>query len=150
MNSRHLINCFAAIALTAFVAGCGLTFVPGLPVDPGIPVPDFVTVRVFNNTDFDVDPGIEFGVSENELFLLDTGIVASGEIVEADFDCDEIIVLTATEPAQLGNSADFVLDSLPFFEIDFDFFCGELVVFEFVGNGQQFDVFVDAGGENIF
>lgn len=144
MKKRHLINFFAAIGFTVLAAGCGVI------VGPGLPGSDTVAVRVFNNTDFDVDPGIEFGVSENALFLFDTGIVASGEIVEADFFCDEIIVLTATEPAQLGFSSDFVLDSLPFFEIDFDYFCGELVEFEFVGNGQQFNVFVDAGGENIF
>ena len=140
MNLRHITT----VCVMALIAGCG-----GVVAGP-LTGPGTVTVRVFNNTDFDVDPGIEFGFSANSLRLLDTGIVASDEIVEVDFFCNEIIVLTATEPAQLGFSSDFVHDSLPIFEIDFDYFCGEVVEFEFVGNGQQFDVFVDAGGENIF
>ncbi len=142
MKFRHFQIAVLGVIATSLVSGCGFSiFIPGS---------DEVRVRVINNTDFDVDPGVEFGISENILELFDSGILASGEIVEADIDCDDIIVLTATEPAQLGFSADFVLDSLPFFEIDFDYLCGDLVEFEFVGNGQQFDVFVDVNGANLF
>lgn len=138
----HQILCAAVSTLAAILAsGCNVVIIPDS---------DTVTVRVINNTDFDIDPGIEYGVSENSLFSFNTDVVAPDEIVEADFDCDEIIVLTATEPVQLGFSTDYVLDSLPFFEMGFEYFCGEVVEFEFVGNGQEFDVFVDAGGENIY
>lgn len=109
-----------------------------------------ISVRVINNTDFDVDPGVEFGRSELFLQSLNAGILAPDEVVTFDIDCDDALVLTTTDSAQLGLFTEFVLDPLPLFEIDFDYFCGELIVIEFVGNGQEFDVFVDAGGENIF
>ena len=111
---------------------------------------DEITVRVFNNTDFDIDPGIEFGRSTGALRFLDLDIIEPGEIVDVDIDCDDVLVLTATDATQFGLFNDFVIEPLPFFELDFEYFCGELVLFEFVGNGTDFDVFVDAGGENIF
>ncbi len=144
MKLRQIHILAVATFATVFVAGCGFSILAIIPDS------DEVRVRVINNTDFDVDPGVEFGMSENALELFDSGIMASGEIITADIFCDDIIVLTATEPAQLGFSSDFVLDSLPFFEIDFDYLCGDLVEFEFAGNGQDFDVFVDVNGENLF
>jgi hypothetical protein len=131
-----------AVALLA--AGCGgVTIIGGSDED-------IITVRAINNTDFDVDPNIEYGTSRNSLRGLDLGILAPGEAVEADFTCDEIEVLTSTDSTQLGLTVDYVLDPLPLFEIDEDYFCGELVEFEFFGSGQDFAVAVDAGGENIF
>lgn len=109
-----------------------------------------ITVRVFNNTDFDIDPGIEFGRSDFSLLFLDLGVIEPGEIVEASINCDDILVLTATDATQFGLFSDFVLSPLPLFDLGIEYFCGEVVLFEFVGNGTSFDVFVDAGGENIF
>lgn len=132
----------ASAALVVLLIG-GCTDVP--VVDDGL-----IVVRVINNTDFDIDPAIEFGRSSNALVALNLGILAPGEVLDVDFDCDEIDVLTTTESTQFGSWADYVLDPLPIFELDYDYFCGELIVFEFVGNELDFDVFVDAGGENIY
>lgn len=116
---------------------------------PG-PVSNEITVRVVNDTDFDVDPAVEFGRSPFSLENLDIGILAPGDVVEADFNCADARALTTTNSTQFGLLSDFVLDPLPIFELDADYFCGELIEIDFVGNGQDFDVFVDAGGENIF
>lgn len=110
---------------------------------------DEVTVRVTNNTDLDVDPKVQFGGSASSLETLDTGILSPGDVVEFSIRCDDALVLTATDSTQFTLLDDFVLDPLPIFEIDTDYFCGELIEFEFVGNELDFDVVVDAGGENI-
>jgi len=137
---QNLVLASAALAVL-LIGGCA---------DVTFPDDGSITVRVINNTDFDVDPAIEFGRSSNSLVSLDLGILAPGEVVDVDFDCDEIDVLTTTGSTQFGSWADYVLDPLPIFELDGDYFCGELVLFEFVGNELNFDVFVDAGGENIY
>ena len=147
MRDAPVWTVLASIALLA--VGCGEVTIIGGPGGDG-PVVGTITVRVTNNTDFDVDPNIEYGTSRNALRALDVGILAPDELAEVDFFCDEIDVLTSTESTQLGLSVDYVLDPLPIFERGVDYFCGELVEFEFVGSGQDFDVLVDAGGENIF
>ena len=147
MRDAPVWTVLASIAL--LLVGCGgVTIIGGSGGDG--PVADTITVRVTNNTDFDVDPNIEYGTSRNSLRALDVGILAPDEVAEVDFFCDEIDVLTSTDSTQLGLSVDYVLDPLPIFERGVDYFCGELVEFEFVGSGQDFDVLVDAGGENIF
>lgn len=147
MRDAPVWTVLASIAL--LLVGCGgVTIIGGSGGDG--PVADTITVRVTNNTDFDVDPNIEYGTSRNSLRALDVGILAPDEVAEVDLFCDEIDVLTSTDSTQLGLSVDYVLDPLPIFERGVDYFCGELVEFEFVGSGQDFDVLVDAGGENIF
>lgn len=113
-------------------------------IDPGI------TVTVINSTDFEIDPFIEYEDIDGNVFSLDLGIVFPGEIVPTDFFCDEVIFLTSTNAEQYVFGDVFVLEALPFFEQDFDFFCGEEVTFEFVGNDIGFDVFVDADGFVIY
>ncbi len=137
---RYLLLSWTALAVL-LIGGCpDFTFI----VDPPI------TVRVINNTDFEVDPGIEYGQTAATLRWLDIGLLAPGEVVDVDFDCELLGVLTTTDSTQLGYSVDYVLDPLPLFLLDVDYFCGELIVIEFVGNGLDFDVYVDAGGESIY
>jgi len=128
----------------------GTTLLLGGCPDPVFPDDDLITVRVLNNTSYDIDPAIEYGDSPSLLVPLDLGLIEPGEYVEADFYCDELWVLTSTGATQFGPQADYLLDPLPVFQLDWDYFCGELVLFEFVGDQLAFDVFVDAGGENIF
>ena len=138
MRDAPVWTVLASIAL--LLVGCGgVTIIGGSGGDG--PVADTITVR---------DPNIEYGTSRNSLRALDVGILAPDEVAEVDLFCDEIDVLTSTDSTQLGLSVDYVLDPLPIFERGVDYFCGELVEFEFVGSGQDFDVLVDAGGENIF
>lgn len=108
-----------------------------------------VIVRVENNTNFDVDPGIQFGRSTSSLSNLDTDVLTPGEFAEFEISCTDAQRLTATEPTQLGDTADFVLDSLPFFRQGSDFACEEEVVFEFVGDEDDFDVIVTANGDAL-
>ncbi|MDX2197423.1 MAG: hypothetical protein SF069_00455 [Phycisphaerae bacterium] len=124
----------------------GLTGCPQRqPVESGI-----VTVRVVNNSSFDVDPSIEFGTSNNSLEALDTGTLAPGEAANFEIDCNDVLRLTSTEATQIQPATDFVLDALPIFRLNTDYACDELVEFEFVGSGNSFDVVVTANGEQIF
>lgn len=149
MTRLRVVLSGVAVALAALMLpGCGSVVVGG--GGGGGLVDDFITVRAINSTDFDVDPAIEYGRSRNSLLFLDLGVLEPDEFAEVDIECGEALVLTTTDSTQIGGSVDYVIDPLPIFEIDEDYFCGELIEFEFVGNGQEFDVFVDAGGENIF
>jgi hypothetical protein len=71
-------------------------------------------------------------------------------VVDIDVDCNDADVLTATDSRQFELGGEFVLDPLPVFDLGNDYFCGDLVTFEFVGNGSDFDVFVRAGTRKIF
>lgn len=148
-----VISLFATMGQTCTTVG--FPIIPGGPVgggpigggpfvDPG------VTVTVINNTDFDIDPFIEYEDIDGNVFSLDLGIVFPGEIVPTDFFCDEVIFLTSTNAEQYVFNDVIVLEELPFFEQDFEFFCGEEVTFEFFGNDLDFDVIVDADGFVIY
>lgn len=122
----------------------------GGPIGPGPIVDPGVTVTVINSTNFEIDPFIEYEDIDGNVFSLDLGIVFPGEIVPTDFFCDEVIFLTSTNAEQYVFNDVIVLDALPFFEQDFDFFCGEEVTFEFIGDDLNFDVIVDADGFVIY
>lgn len=130
----------------------------GIPVVPGVPGGPFdppifdagITITVINNSDFEIDPFIDAEDFDFFLYDIDFGIVFPGEIVSADFFCDELLTLSSTEAEQYVFDEVWVLDPLPIFEQDFDYFCGEEVTLEFFGNGPDFDVIVDANGEIIF
>ena len=132
---------------------CVTTGFPILPVGPvvGDPFVDpGITVTVINSTNFEIDPFIEYEDIDGAVFSLDLGIVFPGEIVPTDFFCDELIFLTSTNAEQYVFNDVIVLDALPIFEQDIDYFCGEEVTFEFVGDDINFDVFVDADGFVIY
>ena len=123
----------------------GFPSLPGVPFDPTFVDPG-ITVTVINNTDFDIDPFIDAEDFDFNLFDINFGIVFPGEIVSADFFCDELLTLSSTEAEQFAFGDIWILDPLPIFEQDFDYFCGEEVTFEFIGNGPDFDLIVDANG----
>lgn len=135
--SRRLAMVLTLSAATILVTGC-----PSAPT--------LVTVRIINNTAFDVDPQVQFGLSANDLETIDTGILAPGESAEVDLSCADALVLTATNSRQIGLVADFVLDPLPIFRLDTAYGCGDLIEFQFEGSGDTFDVFVDVEGVNLF
>lgn len=138
---KTLITLVATTSAALILGGC--------PTN-GVPAGDPITLRVINDSDFDVDPAIEFGESDALLDALDVGILAPGESVDVEFNCEDIAVLTASSSTQIGDTADFVLDPLPLFQLDTDYFCGELIIFQFFGNGLDFEVQVDAGGDQLF
>lgn len=122
----------------------------GGPIGGGPIVDSGITVTVINNTDFEIDPMIEYEDIDGNAFFLDLGVVFPGEIVPTDFYCDEVIFLTSTYAEQYVFGDVISLPALPYFEQDFDYYCGEEVTFEFVGNDIDFDVFVDADGYVLY
>lgn len=138
MKRRALLG-LALLGLPFATGGC-----------PGGIFSNTILIVVHNDTDFEIDPAIEVGFSEDFLDFLNFGILAPDEVVEIEVDCGDAILLSSHEAVQFTLLGDFVLDHLPIFEIDVDYFCGEVIEFEFEGSFDAFDVFVFAGGEQIF
>lgn len=139
----------AIVVLSLFALMGGECVSIGFPIPP-TPIDDFITVTVINNTDFDIDPMVDAEDFNFDVYLLDFGILFPGEIVSIDLFCDEAISLSSTNAEQYVFDEVWILDPLPIFELDFDYFCGEEVTFEFIGNGPDFDALVDANGEVIY
>ncbi len=149
---RPLILLMAVTVLSA--AGCpGVTI--ELPGGGGIFVPGIgtVVVRVFNDTDFEVDPDIRFdddsgffaGLFPSE--TLATGTLAPGEVLTFTIDCDRIGLVRSDSPLQY---LDFGLvaesDGSATFERGDDFDCGAVIEFRFIGTGRSFGVIVSING----
>jgi hypothetical protein len=143
-----VLSLFATMGQTC--TAVGFPIIPGGPIGGGPFVDPGVTVTIINNTNFDIDPMIDYDDIDGNPFFLDLGIVFPGEVVSTDFFCDEVIFLTSTNAEQYVFGDVIVLEALPFFEQDFDFFCGEEVTFEFIGDDLNFDVIVDADGFVIY
>lgn len=122
----------------------------GGPIGGGPVADSGLTVTVINSTDYDIDPMIEYEDIDGVGYFLDLGVVYPGEVVPTDFFCDEVIYLTSTNAEQYVGGDTYVLDPLPYFEQDYDFYCGEEVTFEFVGDDIDFDVYVDADGYVLY
>lgn len=163
MTYQKRLFATVTLALSLFVLtgsncvsfGFGPSGFPIGGVGGGIPIGgggvDFpILVTVINNTGFEVDPGIEAEDIDFGVQFIDFGVTLPGEIISAELFCEEAITLTSTDAIQFGLFGDTVLAPLPIFELDFDYFCGEEITFEFVGNGPTFDVFVDADGFELF
>jgi len=158
---NYLFASFALLASLTVLTGSNCVsfgFGPsGFPIGGGgggvIIDDDFgppILVTVINNTPFEVDPGIEAEDIDFGVQFVDFGVTLPGDILTAELFCEEAITLTSTDAIQFGVFGDTILEPLPIFELDFDYFCGEEVTFEFVGSGPTFDVFVDADGFQLY
>ncbi len=137
-----------AIALYALVGGCGFG---GL-----LPLFNSVIVEVVNDTSFDIAPNIVY--DDDTGFLagafpaeeLATGLVAPGEIVSFNFDCDALGLIFSAQAEQLipPDISVFAGDSSTV-ERDDDFQCGDVIRFIFVGDGDDFDVLVSINGQIV-
>jgi hypothetical protein len=153
----------AATALLLLAAGCGnltLTLPNGLSADISIPVgvaSNVVTVEVWNDTDFEVEPRIRYDDDTGfwgQLFSaaseLATGTLGSGEFPEAfQLACDHVGVLYADEPGQFPPGEDVPIgqaDRTRTLIRGEDFDCGDTIRFQFVGSGSSFGVRVSVNG----
>jgi hypothetical protein len=149
---RTPLHLIAMLALTVVASGCG-----GFSVDFGndnglfVP-PDVVTLVLFNDTNFDVDPRIIF--DDDTGFFADafpseelvTGVLLPGEEVIFDFDCDELGLVRSDEPDQFVEDIVFrAFESRTLIRGE-DFFCGDVVEFIFVGDGDFFGVLTAVNG----
>ena len=147
MSIRNFAIVVAAAALTLPASsGCNsvTTLLSG----------NVVTVEVVNDTPFDVDPrlvtseesGFFGGLFGNDSDLA-TGIVAPGDAISLDLDCDSFATIFCDAAEQLdGNDLVGAVQPTKRFEIDQDFECGDVIRFRFVGSESSFGVQVSVNG----
>jgi len=121
-----------------------------------IPGYNLVTVELVNDTDFEVDPHIVYDDDTNfwaqlapseELDLHD---LQPGELVQADFDCDELGLLFSDRPEQFTSLYIYTgVSSFMLLRGD-DFECGDVIQFQYVGNREDFDVVVSVNGRVVY
>ena len=114
-----------------------------------------VTLELYNDTDFDVDPMIVFdddsgfwaGLVPSE--ELATGWLAPGEVLTYNFDCDELGLILSDEAEQVVGP--FVYSAYPTrtLERDDEYDCGDRIEFQFIGTADTFGVIVAVNGRVI-
>ncbi len=152
MIARATIGVAAAgLLLAGLAAGC-----KGLSID----IPGFttVTLEIVNDSPFDVDPRMVTSDSQggfSDIFTgggddLATGILAPGDKLVYNFDCDSLQRVFSDAPEQLddGELAGAAQPSRVLKQ-DRDFECGDTVRFRFIGTGQNFGVIVSRNGAVI-
>ena len=157
MSRKALARLAALIAPLVLVGGC-----PGVSIDlgdgatltiPGLK-PRVVVLQVLNDSDFEVAPHIRFGAgtgfwdrlvgSTDELA---PNILAPGEYIEYDMDCDELGTVYSDRASQFFLTINIgQADETRVLERDDDFECGDTILFEFVGNNDAFGVIVSING----
>ncbi len=138
------IPLLASVAILALAHGCGV-----------IVLPNQVRVEVFNDTDFDVDPGIRFDADTgllDQIFgldELDTGTLRPGEVVSFLFDCDELGLIGSFGARQFIDDVEVEADDSEVLERERDFDCGQVIRFQFVGEGDTFGVLISVNGQVV-
>ena len=137
-----------------FVIGCGN--LSGVLGALGL-TPNSVTLRVINETAFDVEPNVYVSVFEGliidavteELLKLDVndqgfGPLEPGSSVSRTYDCDDIGAVMAAD-AELKTGLGFSPeDDTDVFVMDDDFDCGDIVVIRFTGSANSFTAGISA------
>lgn len=113
-------------------------------------------VQVFNDTAFDVQPNIKFDNDTNflaELFPADdlgTGLVAPGEVLTFNFDCDALGSIGSDDAEQvIPLFSDAEASDTDVLKRGDQFDCGDLIEFRFVGEGDDFAVIVSVNGRVV-
>jgi hypothetical protein len=121
------------LALVALLgAGCsGVTL--NLPNGSSVVLPgvDTVTVELFNDTDFEVEPRIRFDSSSNWLASL--------------FPSEELATVFSDAAGQFASGEDVPIgqaDSTRVLQRESDYDCGDTVQFHFIGAESSFGVIV--------
>lgn len=150
---------FVAIGLVALIGlgGCPGSISIELPGGDSVNIPlpgaSTIVVEVFNDTNYEVDPRIKFD-DDSGFFAslapaetLNTGILAPGELLSLDMDCDKVGLLVSDVARQYwGPQTIGQADSTRTLERDDDYDCGDTVQFHFLGDGDGFGVIVSING----
>jgi len=138
---KRLIGGLLLIAPAALCSGCA-----------DWPLFDTVTVIITNDTDFDVDPHIVFD-DDTGFFArnfpsedLAVGLLEPGESRVFHFDCDRLGVIFSDEAEQFVGDVVFEIDETSALEREQQFYCGDLIEFQFVGNAEDFGAIVGVNG----
>ena len=148
-------NAFLVVSLAlAGLLGTGCSGVTlSLPNGSSVVIPGLntVTVELFNDTDFEVEPRIRFDNDNNWLASLfpseelATGTLAPGQLLRLNVDCDELGVVFSDTAGQFEPGDDVPIgqaNSTRVLQRDTDYDCGATVQFHFIGSGSSFGVIV--------
>lgn len=115
-----------------------------------------VTIEVYNDTGFDVAPRIRYDDDDNWLAALAPSeelapsILAPGELITYDMDCDEVGVIFSDTAGQFGFIGTIGQAGVTRKLIrDDDYHCGDTIQFHFVGEGDAFGVIVSINGRVV-
>ncbi len=155
MHRRY--TCWAWLVLPALVlGGCpgNITIDLGNGSSIDIPLPsNTVRVEVFNDTDFEVDPRIRFDDDNNFLAAafpaeeLATGILLPGELIEFNIACDKLGLVFSDAAGQFFFEETIgQADDTRVLERGDDYDCGDVIQFQFLGEGGGFGVVVSVNG----
>ncbi len=144
-----------ALSVGILLSGCGGDITVNLPdgSDVTVPLPDLnpdtVRIEVYNDTDFDVDPRIQFDNDSSWLASLfpseelATGTLEPGDLLRFTMDCDQVALVRSEGADQfLFDETIGQADSSRTLRIDEDYECGDVVQFHFIGSGDDFGVIV--------
>jgi hypothetical protein len=150
------------LALGAGLAGCaGVSIdVPGGPIEfpagsidvPGgtvtLPGVGVITLEVLNDTGYEIDPRIRYDDDSGFWAGLwpadELGVhsLAPGELYTITFDCDALGMIVSDEAEQFIGRASFTAPDSRRLERDNEYHCGDRIQFQFLGDGDSFDVVV--------
>jgi hypothetical protein len=116
---------------------------------PGIGV---VTIEVVNDTPYDVEPEIVFD-DDPGLFAglvpsedLAVGTLRPGEARRLNIDCDQIGLVRSEEARQFVGPFRYTAPDSATLERDDEFDCGDVIQFQYIGEGDSFGVVVAVNG----
>lgn len=151
-SPRTRLVVLAAVAL-GLLGGCPGNISIELPGGGGVSIPlpgaSTVVVEVLNDTNYEVDPQIKFDDDSNFLAAafpaetLNTGILAPGELLSLNMDCENVGLLVSDSARQyFGFDTIGQADGTRTLKRDDDYDCGDKVQFHFIGDGDGFGVIV--------
>ena len=151
LNSRILATtALAALSLLLNTGGCAFELSSILPEF------NTVTVEIVNDTDYAVDPEIQYDDDNNFLAdwfpseTLSTGLIEAGETASFRFDCDDLGLILSNEAEQvIPLFADYVADASDTLKRGDEYDCGDTIRFRFLGNGIDFGVIVSVNGRIV-
>ncbi len=153
---KHALHAGLAVALVTvlLLGACPGNVTIELPdnTDVTIPLPGLsntVTVEIFNDTDYEVDPRIRFDNDTSWLAGLfpsedlATGILDPGDLSSYNMDCDEVgLIFSDTAGQFLHEDTIGQADTTRTLKREEDFECGDIIQFHFIGDGDGFGVVV--------
>src|SRR5262249_3763054 len=138
MSLRRFLTLMVLAVASAGVWGCGTT--------------GGKKVEVFNDTDFDLLPNLQFGPDPATFpgLPLATGVVSSGDSPVFSLQCIELgaIFSNEAELLLLGQPIATANDSVTL-KRGTDFNCGDQIEFHFTDNGGKFTVEVSVNGNVV-
>jgi hypothetical protein len=145
----RLVLLVLPLTLLGACPGVSIT-VPGGTIE--IPDTTIVTLELYNDTDFEVDPHIVYDDDSGFWARLapaeELGVhsLAPGDSYVLDIDCDQLGLVLSDEPEQFIGPFSYSAPASRIVEREHEYDCGDVVQFQFLGTADSFDVIVSVNG----